>query len=206
MDALMEDHDKSQILVEKAQTGDRAAFDALVERYQDRVRAFLQSQLGDYLRTRVDIEDLLQEVLLRAFRCLPRFRWSGDDAFLRWVSRIARNHVYEVARREGKVLVLPCDEGIVAEGDPPSHALRRSERFDRLKKTLGNLKPHYREVIELARIRRLPIREVAARMGRTPPATSQLLQRALQELKAQFGETDSLSLPDRSLLDEGDDS
>ena len=50
------------------------------------------------------------------------------------------------------------------------------------------------------------ISKVAERMGRTPNAITLLLRRALEKLKSEFGDTESLSLPDRSLLDgEGSD-
>ena len=78
----------------------------------------------------------------------------------------------------------------------------RAERFDRLKVALDTLKPDHREVILLARIRRLPIEDVAKRMGRSPDAVGHLLRRAIQKLKISFGDTDSFRLPDRSLLDE----
>ncbi len=61
----------------------------------------------------------------------------------------------------------------------------------------------HREVIQLARIEKLPFREIAARMHRSPGAVKLLLLRALRELKQRFGETESLHLPDRSLKCEG---
>jgi RNA polymerase sigma factor (sigma-70 family) len=68
---------------------------------------------------------------------------------------------------------------------------------------MESLPPDYREVIRLARLRRLPIKEVAQHLGRTPEATTQLLWRAVQKLRVSFGDTDSLHLPQRSLDQEG---
>ena len=89
-------------------------------------------------------------------------------------------------------------------GTNPSQALRRNERFERLKRALKALPPDHAQVIFLARIQGLPVKEVARRMERTPEATSMLLLRALMKLKTAFGNTESLHLPDRSLEEEGD--
>ena len=198
----MDKQDRSQVLVARAQEGDRAAFDELVDRYRARVASLLRARLGGYLRTRVDVEDLLQEVFLRAFSCLTQFRWSEDEALFRWLSTIAGNVVHEIARIEKRELLLPSDENLDTREVSPTRAFARHDRFDRLRTALDGLKPEYREVILLARIQRLPIKDVADRIGRPPRATTQLLLRALKKLKSSFGDTESLSLPDRSLLDE----
>ena len=86
-----------------------------------------------------------------------------------------------------------------ARAASPSKELRRDERFERLKAALSRLKPDYRKVIFLARVRELPMRDVASRMGRSLNATSVLLYRALMKLQEAFGATESLNLPDRRL-------
>ena len=69
----------------------------------------------------------------------------------------------------------------------------------RLETALAGLRPDYREVIILARIREPPIKEIARTTGRTPEAVSMLLLRALRQLKKYFGNTDSFTLPAWSL-------
>ena len=203
MGTIMERQDAAEILVRKAQAGDREAFERLVEGYRGRIASLLHARLGEVLRSRLDVDDLLQEVLLRAFSSLIRFQWSGDDSFFRWLTGIVRNVVHEAARREKRELILPLEGRLEAPNLTGSHALAREDRFERLKAAIGRLKPEHRDVILLARIQRLPIREVAERLGRTPDAAVQLLRRALKSLKGEFGDTESLGLPDRSLLEEG---
>lgn len=198
----MDRQERSQILVERARAGDRVAFDRLAQRYRGRVAALLEARLGEVLRRRVAVDDLLQEVFLRAFSSLERFRWTEEEAFFRWLATMVRHVVHEVARREKRELLLPSDEEIQERGVSASRALEREERFERLEAAMERLKPEHREVILLARIRRLPIREVAERMGRSPDAIAQLLRRALSKLRGEFGDTESLGLPDRSLLGE----
>jgi len=98
------------------------------------------------------------------------------------------------------------------EGKPPDsavsagRALRRDERFGRLGAALERLSPEHREIIVLTRLKRLSFDEAATRMGRTPDAAKQLLYRALKRLKEEFGDTESLHLPARSLEVERDGS
>ena len=140
-------------------------------------------------------------VLIMAGKYATFIRWSDGEAFFRWLSGILGNVVHEAARREKRDILIPSDT-IPVDYVSNSRAMGRAERFDRLKVALDTLKPDHREVILLARIRRLPIEEVATRMGRSPDAVGHLLRRAIQKLKIGFGDTDSFRLPDRSLLDE----
>ena len=85
-------------------------------------------------------------------------------------------------------------------GDPsPSRSLRREERFERLQKALDALPPDYREVVVLARLKGLKMKEIAARMERSVFSVTHLLSRALDSLKGAFGDTESLGLPPRRL-------
>ena len=67
---------------------------------------------------------------------------------------------------------------------------------------LKTLSADHREVLLLSRIEGLSIQEVAERMDRSPDAVKKLLSRALNALRAAFGETESLRLPDKRLLRE----
>jgi len=83
-----------QVLVERAQAGDRRAFDLLVLKYQQRIAALI----GRYLRDSAEVLDVTQEAFLKAYRALPGFR--GESAFYTWIYRIAINTVknYMVAQ------------------------------------------------------------------------------------------------------------
>ena len=66
---------------------------------------------------------------------------------------------------------------------------------------MDQLDEDHREVIYLARIHLLPLKEVGKRMGRSADAVSELLRRALRQLKEIFGDTDSFGLPPKNLAD-----
>lgn len=72
-------------LVQRAQAGDKGAFDALVLKYQHKVVKLV----GRYVRSAAEAEDVAQEAFIKAYRALPRFR--GDSAFYTWLYRIAIN-------------------------------------------------------------------------------------------------------------------
>ncbi len=201
MARLMEPQDKSdsETLLTRAKSGDNDALDALISPSRERLLAWIGGRLGPHLKAKVDAEDLLQETFVWALRSIEKVEWRGRDYFDQWLFSIAKHVILkEAARRERRPeLVLECEPA--GDGPSPSRALRRDERFDRLQEAVDRLSPEYRQVIELARIQRVPVKEIAARMNRSADAISQLLLRALKKLRDTLGDTESLSLPDRAL-------
>ncbi len=186
-------------LIERARAGDRGAFDEIVRRSRKPLELFVASRLGPALKAKVEIEDVVQETLLKAFRSLSSFAWHGEGSFVRWISGIAQHIILQLARKElgGEQMGLQLD--VVADAVSPSRNLRRGERLVRLEDALRTLSPDHREVILLTRIQGLPVDEVSKRMNRSAKATRQLLFRALESLKKSFGDTESLSLPQRPI-------
>ena len=68
--------------VELAKTGDTAAFDKLVELYHSRIYTLTYQMTSN----REDAEDLTQEIFVKAFEALPRFK--GQSSFYTWLYRI----------------------------------------------------------------------------------------------------------------------
>src|SRR4030081_4105348 len=71
----MSDREIDQQLVERAQRGDKRAFELLVEKYQRK----LARLLSRFIRDPAEVEDVTQEAFIKAYRALPAFR--GDSAF-----------------------------------------------------------------------------------------------------------------------------
>lgn len=186
-------------LVERAQAGEQGAFDELVDSHWTTLESFVRSRLGEQLATRVEVEDIVQESLLRAFRSISSFELRGDSSVLNWLCGIAKHVILEAASRCRRDNPVALDFEVDDQAPSPSHAARREERFDRLQQALDSLSPEYREVVLLVRVDGLPVREVAKKLNRTPHAVSNLLLRATRKLKDLLGNTESLSLPDRSL-------
>jgi RNA polymerase sigma-70 factor (ECF subfamily) len=197
--------DRSHDLVRKAQLGDRKAFEEVIADVEASLRSTVRSRIGPRLRGKLDPEDVFQDTVTRALESLDSFEWQGEGSFLRWLRGIAENLIRAEADKQRRRAVLELER----PPSPPSHVsadrgLRREERFDRLEKALRSLRPDHREVIMLARIDGLQIREIAERLGRSTSAVKNLLLRALKELKDSFGDTESFHLPDRPLEGRGD--
>lgn len=115
----MSERDIDQVLVERAQRGDKRAFELLVEKYQRKL-ARLVSRL---VRDPGEVEDVTQEAFIKAYRALPSFR--GDSAFYTWLYRIgvntAKNHLVATGRRAPTSTEVEAEE---AEGYESGELLR----------------------------------------------------------------------------------
>ena len=87
-------------LVRRAQTGDGAAYDRIVRRFQDRAVGYAYSVLGDWHGA----EDAAQDAFLQAFRDLPALREAA--AFPAWLRRLIFKHCDRRTRRR-QVQTLP---------------------------------------------------------------------------------------------------
>ena len=205
----------TQDLVERARHGDREAFGALVDRYRERLEALVHLRLGKRLRQKVEPEDVLQEVYVRARPALQSFQLTDKGSFFRWFGAIAEHVIQDLAPRhlEAEKRALSHERSLERErlfearGPSPSEILRRWERLERLEAALDRLHPDHREVIILSVVRGLLTREIAERMHRSPQAVGMLLLRAVRKLREEFGTTDSFHLPASSIasLDGGSD-
>jgi len=86
-----------QVLVERAQSGDKKAFGLLVEKYHRKLGRLLSRMIRD----QTEVEDVVQESFIKAYRALHNFR--GDSAFYTWLYRIgvntAKNHLVSLGRK-----------------------------------------------------------------------------------------------------------
>ncbi len=195
-------------LIEKARRGDHRAFERIVLRFNKHVTATVSSEFGRTLRRRVEVDDLVQETFLQAFRSIEQFRGECEGTLQRWLSTIAR-HVVQgqgrkmTAKKAGFQREIDVPVSSIEDVDTtPTKGPQREERFERLKAAIGSLRPSHRQVITLARLKGLPIKETARRMGRSEKATSVLLVRAMLKLRKAFGDTESLHLPRRGLTED----
>jgi RNA polymerase sigma-70 factor (ECF subfamily) len=190
---------RARDLVDRAKAGDGAAFDELVALHRRRIEGLIRTRLGARLEHEVEGDDVLQETILKALESIGRFSWQGEDSFMRWIGTIAENIIRSAARKEKRRHEIPLAKDLPGADPSQSHVIRRDERFERFQEAFDALDPDARQVIHLARIQGMPIKEVAQTIGRTPNATSILLYRALIKLRNQFGDTESLGLPPRDL-------
>jgi RNA polymerase sigma-70 factor (ECF subfamily) len=154
-------------LVRRFRDGDAGAFDDLVREYQDTVFSVAYRMVND----REDAADLAQEVFVKVYRNLAKFR--GDSKFSTWLYAIAMNTCRSGLRRtrrlravEGRSIdAMGGDEGRAMDPvDPdasPTAMLERREVRERVEQSVAELQPEFREVMVMRDIQGLSYDEIA---------------------------------------------
>jgi RNA polymerase sigma-70 factor (ECF subfamily) len=157
-----------QVLVERAQRGDRRAFDLLVLKYQQRIVNLVMR----YVRDPTEALDVSQEAFVRAYRALPRFR--GDSAFYTWLYRIAintsKNYLASLQRKPAEY-DLDAHDPAYAERHPqlrdeetPEGIVMQEQLRETLQQAIAALPEELRTAIMLREIEGLSYEEIATAM------------------------------------------
>ncbi len=200
MKVVMQPGQENEQLISEARNGNREAFNTLAERFRSSLQTIVEQRLGGYLRHKIEADDVVQESLFKAFQSIRLFEYRGPDSFLHWLRGIAENVLLYWARENKRKDLLPLLTEAAGKNVSPSKAMRQEERFRRLERAVSELSTDERQVILSARVEGLPMKEVAKRLNRSPAAVRQLLWRSLQKLRGSFGDTESFSLPQKSLI------
>ncbi len=157
-----------QILVQRVKRGEKAAFDALVLRYQSRI----VSLVSRFVRNPTDALDVTQEAFLKAYRALPSFR--GESAFYTWMYRIAvntaKNYLAAQVRRPQEMDSPDPDleqfelENAAVEMDTPEHLLLTEEIQNTVIAAIDALPEDLRTAITLRELDGLSYEEIAVAM------------------------------------------
>jgi RNA polymerase sigma-70 factor (ECF subfamily) len=191
----MEQPTTSLGLVERVKNGDHEAFSLLFDKYQRRLAVLIHYKLSPELRRFTDVEDILQETLLEAYRDVEQFNYLRPGSFLNWLSRIADHVIADLARFHGRkrrnAAELVRFKSVSNPDGPepvntrtPSRILSDKEGVLALIERLNQLPDDYRQAILLAKVEGLSSQEVAERLGRTREATALLLHRAIKRLRS----------------------
>jgi len=179
-------------LVRLAQSGDQLAFEALVVKYQRRIAR----HVARYVPLASDVEDVVQEVFIRAFRGLHSFR--GDSAFYTWLYRIATNAALTFLRRapfeeqmddsdeEGSNSFEPG----VSDHETPERILMASQIADAVRQGLARMQPELVDALtlfevegksysDIAQMFDVPVGTVRSRIFRAREALAKRLQPVL---------------------------
>jgi RNA polymerase sigma-70 factor (ECF subfamily) len=161
-------------LIERCRAHDRAAHDELYHRFRRQVAANLYRVIGD----RTDLDDLVQEVFVIAFRGLERFR--GDARLSTWLYRICVNVALGRIRsrkRRPPPLALPdldataidpSMQGSIDRPETPQQALERRRDQETVYRALEHLAPKKRIVLYLHEIEGLDLKEIAYLVDSNP--------------------------------------
>jgi len=184
-------------VIERAQVGDRLAFEELVRRYD---RDVLRLALNVLRRTE-DARDIYQEAFLKIYKNLPLFRF--ECSFYTWLYRIVTNLCLDHLRRrharpedqapenvtqlreDGATDFFDRQAATRAGSDPERHLLN-SELAGRIEEALARLSPRERMVFAMKHYHGLKLRAIGDALGTTEETVKNSLFRATRKLRAQL--------------------
>ena len=183
-------------LIREAQSGSRAAFDALVRQYEHQVLRLALHLTG----SEQDAEDIYQEAFLKAFRYIGNFRF--ECSFYTWIYRIVTNLCLDQLRRrktrredhavivdhtgdEIDVLASVSDDRAFSN---PAKELDRKVLGERIQSALEKLTPRERMVFELKHYQGLRLRVIGEMLSTTEETAKNTLFRATKKLRSQLAE------------------
>ena len=181
-------------MIRRVKDGDGEAFSGLFDKYRSRLAILIHYRLSRDLLRFADVDDVLQETLLKAYRDIGRFEYRSPGSFMNWLARIAEHGIADLARSQGRqkreAELVPFRSDSNPHGpDPadsmtPSRIFRENEGLSRLIQQLNLLPEDYRNIILLAKVEGLNTGEIASRLGKSNEATALLLHRAIKRFRA----------------------
>jgi RNA polymerase sigma-70 factor (ECF subfamily) len=183
-------------LIAKIRSGDRDAYAELVRKHHAAVLGLCLSMLG----SRSQAEDAAQDVFIKAYRSLDKFR--EDSSFSTWLYRIASNHCLDLLRQRSREKTDSLEALLDREGDhaqrlfftEPTTALA-PEDADLIERMLSRLPPEYRLILTLREVQGLNYKELTEALDCSLDAVKARLKRArrsLEEMGRHILESDSV--------------
>ena len=192
------DFQGSLLLFKRARDGNRAALNELLNRYRLRLERWVASQLGPRLRSRVDVEDILQMTLEHAWRDMPNFVPRGHRELFAWFRRIALHRILDESekwrtKKRDTARESELKRSVSAAYESLGRRIHETEAHAALMMAIASLSEEHREVIRLIRLEGLSYDEAAEIIGISRSATSVRLVRAMRALRACFPDGDPSS-------------
>lgn len=188
---------EDRLLIDKFKGGDHGAFDRLVEKYSGRAYQIAYGILGN----RQDAEEVAQDVFVRIYRALPRFR--GDSEFTTWMYRIAMNlarNKYRWNKSRGSQRNISIDAPLDGTDDPdakrldvvegrlaPDEKVSLDELEQRALTELDGLPELYRQALMLRNVDELSYEDIADLLGCKLGTIKSRIARAREELRKRLG-------------------
>jgi RNA polymerase sigma-70 factor (ECF subfamily) len=165
-------------LVQASLAGDRRAFDVIVERHQRAIYRVCYRFAG----THEDASDLAQDVFVRAYKGLRRFK--GNASLGTWLYRIAVNvSLNHLNAKKPLSEPIITSEGVAAASEAPVDALLRGERAEQVRSAIRRLPRKQRATLILRVYHELPHAQIATILGSSVGAVKANFFHALNNLK-----------------------
>lgn len=191
-------------LVDRLRAGEVDALAQYIELHRSRLLAYIDHQLGNALRSKIEADDVLQETSADACRSLGAVDLSARDPF-GWLCQIAQRRIIDAHRklfgaqrraagREVSINKPAADDGqgglidlLTASMTTASQAFSRNVKEMRLQDALKDLPDDQREALQLRYGQGLPSKDIAERLGKSDGAVRVMLTRALNTLREKLG-------------------
>src|SRR5579859_1213273 len=158
---------------------DSNAFGELYDRFVERVYRYLYFRAGSH----PEAEDLTEQVFLKAWEAIGRYRWQGRP-FLAWLYRLAHNaHIDHVRSQKPTTSLNNDDRPIELASASAAVELSRTLDADLLVRALGELTPDQQQVIVMKFLEGLDNEQIALSMDKREGAIRALQMRALMSLR-----------------------
>ena len=175
-------------LVNRARTGDSAAFGDLVTKYERKIYRLAKN----ITQNDEDAEDVLQDTFIKAYEHLDGFQ--GNSKFYTWLVRIGVNEALMKLRKRKSDRTVPLDEPvetgedavlreIAVWGEDPETKYSQEELRRILDEAVKSLRPAFRTVFQLRDIEEMSTEEAAQALDISVPAVKSRLLRARLELR-----------------------
>lgn len=168
------------LLVRAVLDGDRESFSTLYGQFAPLVHGILLARVP-----RLEVEDLVQDIFLHAFRKLHTLREAA--AFGPWIAMIARNRAMDFHRRWRATIEINEEQS----SDDRSRRARAEEILD----VIRSLPEAYRETLVLRLVEGMTGPEIALRTGLTAASVRVNLHRGMKKLRKQLGIEQAVAQP-----------
>ncbi len=194
---------QTEELLVLAKDGDQVAVNQLLERHRDALRHLVRMRLDQKIQRRIDVSDVVQDVLVEANRRLGRYMENPVLTFRLWLRQIARDRIIDAHRRHRVSAKRSVDrEQALASprgydqssihlasllGDnkltPAANALQM-EMARKVEAAITQLDERDCEIVVMRHYEHLSNQEIAQALELTEPAASMRYLRAIRRLKA----------------------
>jgi RNA polymerase sigma-70 factor (ECF subfamily) len=194
--------EKTETLLSAARLGDANAVDKLLERHRGPIRRLVELRLDRKVQRRVDVSDVVQDVLIEANGRLGKYLDDPAMAFHLWLRQIAWDRIIDTYRRHRVSAKRNMDreQPMIAAGsadqstmdlaaqlcDPamtPAAAATQREIAAKVESVIEQLGDQDREMILMRHFEHLTNLEIAEVLGLNPPAASMRYLRAIRRLR-----------------------
>jgi RNA polymerase sigma-70 factor, ECF subfamily len=192
----------TQQLLDQAKGGDASAVNALMDRHRNSIRQLVRMRLDKRIQNRIDVSDVVQDVLVEANRRLQIYLGDPVMPFHLWLRQIAKDRIIDAHRRHRvsarrsvdreQSLAVPrgYDQSSInlagLLGDPeltPAAAVMQAEMARRVEAAIGELDEKDCEIIVMRHYEHLTNQEIGQLLELSEPAASMRYLRAIRRLK-----------------------